>query len=139
VTVSRSGEPFRSLEAIVNVIENGECPCVLEDRPEMSVPYGEIVGYRNRGDGDRWDIVVPGTSLEGAELGRVYAVRRILGVVLVKGGNHKLVVELDGFPPLSRDAVLRDVYRFIDAYVGGKPQLNKDRVRFLEYEGRPSR
>ena len=137
VTVSRSGEPFRSLEAIVNVCEAGSCTCILEDRQNLpGTPYGEVIGYRNRGDGDRWDVLVPGTSCaEDLVIGNAYSIRRVLGVVLVKGGNHKLAVELDGYPS-SRDLMLRDVDRFIDSYTADKRDLARSRVRFLEYDSR---
>eukprot|EP00633_Aureoumbra_lagunensis_P003690 CAMPEP_0197301986 /NCGR_PEP_ID=MMETSP0890-20130614/50762_1 /TAXON_ID=44058 ORGANISM="Aureoumbra lagunensis, Strain CCMP1510" /NCGR_SAMPLE_ID=MMETSP0890 /ASSEMBLY_ACC=CAM_ASM_000533 /LENGTH=245 /DNA_ID=CAMNT_0042781461 /DNA_START=1335 /DNA_END=2072 /DNA_ORIENTATION=+ len=141
---------------MVNIIEAGGCSCLLQDRSDLSIPsdnqsnsirkiipYGEIIGFRNRGDGDRWDIIAPGipldhtspTGLKDIGINNRLTVSGVLGVVLIKGGNHKIVVQLDDFRPASRAAVIADVYRFIDAYVAAKPGLTKARVRFLEYSG----
>lgn len=146
-----SGEPFRSLEAMVNVIEGGACECVLESRRKKDVvgvswgsgvPYGEVVGFRNRGDGDRWDIFIPGvpasleseTGLKGVDFNQKLKIEKVLGLVLVKGGNHKIAVQVEGFPP-TKNQIFHDVQRFIDAYVDSKPNLSKARVRYLEYGG----
>jgi len=136
VRAPASGEPFRSLEAVVNIIEGGACDCVLQDRPFDTVPYGEILGFRNRGDGDRWDLFVPGLPAgDRLPLDATLRIAKLIGIVLVKGGNHKLAVELVGHPP-NAALVLPDVRRFIDAYVASKPNLAKSRVRYLEYSGK---
>ena len=54
------------------------------------------------------------------------------GVVLIKGGNHKLAVEVDAFA-VDEARVLADVRRFVDAYVATHP-TSANRVRFLEYD-----
>ena len=105
-------------------MENGNCKCVLEKRgatpmapsakkkgpPDRggawgsAVPYGEVVGFRNRADGDRWDVVLPGlaadaasaTGLRGVEPDDRLVITRVIGVVLIKGGNHKIAVEVAG-------------------------------------------
>lgn len=152
MTLAPSGEPFRSLEAMVNIIEGGTCDCVLENRRMKNVaalswgsgvPYGEIIGYRNRGDGDRWDIFLPGlttldpdspTGLPAVGLDDRLRILRVIGVVLVKGGNHKIAVEVADFPP-TKSNINSDVRRFIDAYVASKWNLSRARVRYLEYSG----
>ena len=58
--------------------------------------------------------------------------KRVLGVVLIKGGNHKLAVEVAG-APVDDAAVLADVRKFVDAYVANHP-TSANRVRFLEYD-----
>ena len=139
-----AGEPFRSLEAMVNIAENGRCRCVVEARGEggawgSGVPYGEVLGFRNRADGDRWDVFLPGlaradaaAALDAGAEPRPLAVARVLGVVLIKGGNHKLAVEVDAFA-VDEARVLADVRRFVDAYVATHP-TSANRVRFLEYD-----
>lgn len=59
--------------------------------------YGEIVGFRNRADGDRWDCIAVGVPPGGVQMGVAYLIKRTIGVVLIKGGNHKLVVELSDY------------------------------------------
>jgi hypothetical protein len=60
--------------------------------------YGEIVGFRNRADGDRWDVLVPGLAAQLPVDSR-HRLSTVLGVILIKGGNHKLVVALGGARP----------------------------------------
>lgn len=155
-----AGEPFRSLEAMLNIAENGNCKCVLEKRgatpmtpsakkkgpPDRggawgsAVPYGEVVGFRNRADGDRWDVLLPGVvvdpkspaGLRGVGPNEPLRIARVIGVVLIKGGNHKIAVEVAGHEP-DPDAVLSDVRDFIAAYVRSHP-TSPNRVRFLEYD-----
>lgn len=107
-------EPFRSLEAIVNIVERSRASIVIEGRRWEGVRnYGEIIGFRNRADGDRWDVFVPGVR-EQLPVGEQLPLRRIYGVVLVKGGNHKLVVGLDPpYAPESRALVNADVQEFV--------------------------
>ena len=53
-------------------------------------------------------------------------------MVLIKGGNHKLAVEVRGREP-DEALVSSDVRRFMDAYVASHP-TSANRVRFLEYD-----
>ena len=93
--------------------------------------YGEIVGFRNRADGDRWDVLVPGLPAQ-LPPGSRHRLSNVLGVILIKGGNHKLAVEVDAFA-VDEARVLADVRRFVDAYVATHP-TSANRVRFLEYD-----
>jgi hypothetical protein len=105
-----------------------------------AVPYGEVVGFRNRADGDRWDVLLPGVvvdpkspaGLPGVGPNEPLRIARVIGVVLIKGGNHKLAVEVDAFA-VDEARVLADVRRFVDAYVATHP-TSANRVRFLEYD-----
>jgi len=133
-----SAEPFRSLEAMLAIAGSGECKCVLERARTLrlgGLPYGEVVGFRNRADGDRWDIFVPGlpASNNGAGALLPQRIKRVHGVVLIKGGNHKLAVELEHHPPAGNEAVLADVRKYMDLYAAQHP-TSKDRIRYLEYD-----
>eukprot|EP00636_Phaeomonas_parva_P016279 CAMPEP_0118850096 /NCGR_PEP_ID=MMETSP1163-20130328/106_1 /TAXON_ID=124430 /ORGANISM="Phaeomonas parva, Strain CCMP2877" /LENGTH=162 /DNA_ID=CAMNT_0006782297 /DNA_START=27 /DNA_END=515 /DNA_ORIENTATION=+ len=135
-----SGEPFRSLEAILNIAEGGLCQVVVEDRggewEEAGMRnYGEIVGFRNRADGDRWDVFMPGVGADVAiPPGHRARISRVLGVVMVKGGNHKLAVELQGYRLQGRRFVRDDVKRFMDGYVELHPGAYRKRVKYLTLE-----
>jgi hypothetical protein len=55
-----TGEPFRSLEAMIHIIEQGGAYALVEAREgarwrllSSICDYGELVGFRNRADGDR--------------------------------------------------------------------------------------
>ena len=133
-----SGEPFRSLEAMLNIGSRGGAYVTMQRRPwddngEVIINYGEVIGFRNRADGDRWDIYAPGLPSE-LPLGEAHKLCRVLGVVLIKGGNHKLVVELDNVKPTSRDAVAADVRAFQRIYAKVHPGVSVNRIRYLSME-----
>lgn len=50
-----SGEPFRSLEAMLNIADKGAAYVVIQRREKWDgvKNYGEVIGFRNRADGDR--------------------------------------------------------------------------------------
>ena len=128
-----SGEPFRSLEAMLNIADRGGAYISIQRRPWPGVKnYGEVIGFRNRADGDRWDVFVPGLSEELPE-GEPLPLRKVLGVVLVKGGNHKLAVELH--PPYALDEAAKeqvalDIKAFTTAYVQTHT-VSAARVKYL--------
>jgi hypothetical protein len=75
--VGSDGEPYRSLEAMLNIADRGGAYIAIQRRPWEGIKnYGEVLGFRNRADGDRWDIFVPGLDheLEEGEPLRVRAV-----------------------------------------------------------------
>ena len=56
-----SEEPFRSLEAMLNVCARGGAYVTIQRRAWRGIKnYGEVIGFRNRADGDRWDVFAPG-------------------------------------------------------------------------------
>ena len=131
------GEPFRSLEAMLNIGAKGGAYVTMEPRPWAGVKnYGEVIGFRNRADGDRWDVFVPGLPDE-LPFGEPLKLRGVLGVVLIKGGNHKLAVsvERDGEPisPISRERVASDVREFMRVYQREHPGTSAARINYLDY------
>jgi hypothetical protein len=138
--IQQDTEPFRSLEGIINILLNGSCNCVFENRGgkkgafNAGVPYGEIVGYRNRSDKDRWDIFVPGFEVTRFQTGGVqYRIKRVLGVVLIKGGNHKIAVVIRGMEP-NAAKVEQDVSHFMDSYSRYHRTTPRDRMRYLQLD-----
>jgi hypothetical protein len=95
---------------------------VMERRSnKYGVPnYGEIRGFKNPSDGDCWDIFVPGYDTP-LPCYQSFGVERLLGVVMVPNGNHKLAVRLcapqlpDGIV-FQEDLVERQVQRFVRRY-----------------------
>lgn len=92
--------------------------------------YGEVIGFRNRADGDRWDVFVPGLEKALPE-GEPYKLRNVMGVVLIKGGNHKLVVEIEDFEPISKERVAADIKQFVTTYARVHRGVQASRVRYL--------
>ena len=127
-----SGEPFRSLEAMLNIGSRGGAYVTIQRRSnwEGIINYGEVIGFRNRADGDRWDVYVPGLEKE-LPIGEPSKLKRVLGVVLIKGGNHKLCVELTDMPPVSRERVNEDIREFQRIYAKVHPGVQASRIRYL--------
>ena len=93
--------------------------------------YGEIVGFRNRADGDRWDVLVPGLPAQ-LPPGSRHRLSNVLGVILIKGGNHKLVVALEGNRP-DAAAVKEEISTFIDTYAKSHPNVRRGIKILAEY------
>lgn len=131
----RESEPYRSLEAIVNIAERGRAVATFERRQwEGLRNYGEVIGFRNRADGDRWDVFVPGLEYE-LPLDTPFPLQRVLGVVLIKGGNHKLAIAMPPpHAPPSRDAVEAGVQDFLRIYAREHPGQQSSRMRYLELD-----
>ena len=130
-----TAEPFRSLEAMVNIAERGQEYVVMEKRQWVGIRnYGEVIGFRNRADGDRWDVFAPGLSGD-LPIGESLRMRGIIGIVLIKGGNHKLAIALEApYEPVSREKINADVRAFIRVYKRAHPGISGSRIRYLELE-----
>ena len=102
-------------EVVIQMREDAEAGGVLKN-------YGEIVGFRNRADGDRWDVLAPGLS-EQLPPGSKHRLSTVLGVILIKGGNHKLVVALGGAKP-DPVSIAADIDAFMDAYAASHPNVS---------------
>ncbi|KAL1500486.1 hypothetical protein AB1Y20_013143 [Prymnesium parvum] len=127
-----SGEPFRSLEAMLNIADRGRAYVSMQHRDDVK-NYGEVLGFRNRADGDRWDVFAPGLSSQ-LPLGEPLLLRRVMGVLLVKGGNHKLAVELEPpHAPESRELIQSDIVAFTRAYLSTHT-VSRARVKYLELD-----
>lgn len=76
--------------------------------------YGEIPCLINDADGDPWDIFTPGMTRR-LNTSKMYRVKRVIGVVVLENGNHKIAVELfvPGFDPTRVDA---DVEEYMKKY-----------------------
>ena len=80
-----------------NIVNSSKYKCILENRPLKykfgTYNYGEIIGLRNKADGDRWDIFAPGYGKE-LPFFNEYKIKSILGIYLLSNGNHKIAVTL---------------------------------------------
>lgn len=136
-TNASGGEPFRSFEAMLNIIDRGAAFMVIQDKKSYDVNnYGEIVGFRNRFSKERWDVFLPGVY-ETLPKGEPLRIRRALGVVLIKGGNHKIAVQL-----YRRNAttdyrqINNDVQSFISSYVKTHDGQTLNRVKYMQLDDR---
>jgi inorganic pyrophosphatase len=55
--------------------------------------YGEIPNTLNPADGDPWDVIVPGYP--PLEIGKMYKIKKLDGIIVMPHGNHKLIVDID--------------------------------------------
>ena len=81
--------------------------------------YGEIPGKINDADGDPWDIFTPGMTRR-LNTSKMYRVKRVIGVVVLENGNHKIAVELfvPGFDPTRVDADVEEYMKKYSKFTG---------------------
>tara|TARA_B100000927_G_C16319286_1_gene410700 strand:+ start:275 stop:658 length:384 start_codon:yes stop_codon:yes gene_type:complete len=65
--------------------------------------YGEFVSYRNKADGDNWDVLVPGYPPLDKDV--QWKSNNLLGVYYLPNGNHKLIIDLLDGPKQQNDWV----------------------------------
>lgn len=118
-------EPFCSFKQILDVIRKKDIYCIIENRPEKYLfgtkNYGEIIGYRNRADGDRWDIIAAGYN-KYLDRYKQYKIKGILGIFVLENGNHKIIVKLD-IPGYD------EVYKNIELNKYAKKYINYTKVK----------
>lgn len=106
-------EPFYSLKQMLDIIKKKDTYCIIENRPKKYLfgtkNYGEVIGFRNKADGDRWDIIAAGYN-KYLDRYKPYKIKDILGVFLLENGNHKLIVKLDipGYDKIYSNIELQD-------------------------------
>lgn len=136
VSMSACRRFYRSEHVLRNLITNTNIPIRLEYRPSRYMfgllNYGEIPGYYNRADKDPWDVFAPGYKrrLEC----KAYQVTRVLGVLWMSNGNHKIAVRVDA-PGFDEAASRKEIDLYERTYVC-KMQRRRD-MRGLKGEYRP--
>ena len=79
-------------------------PCIFESRAakyKFGIKnYGEIPSYINKADGDPWDIFAPGYNHK-FPVNKPFFIDKIIGILVLENGNHKLAVRLKDVPILS--------------------------------------
>ena len=79
-------------------------PCIFENRAakyKFGIKnYGEIPSYINKADGDPWDIYAPGYNSK-FPVNTPFLIDKIIGILVLENGNHKLAVRIKGYPILS--------------------------------------
>jgi len=137
VLKGQSSEPYRSLQSVISIVKRGKSSFILQDQSKYpeSNNYGELKGFRNKVDKERWDILVPAID---AKLPRDTPIRMrsLIGVIMVPGGNHKLVVEPDTFGSFKVGDQARidaDVQKFTRTYAE-KNNIDADQIKYLNVD-----
>lgn len=128
-----SSEPFRSLEAMMNILDRGDVYVTMEGYPRNRTikNYGRVIGYRNRADRQRWDCFVPGVK-KPLPKNKFLKVRDVLGVVLIRGGNHKLVIDVNRRNATKdEDLIKGDIKNFLNVYQEAHPDIPAKRIKYL--------
>ena len=123
-----------SLEHVIRFAEcNRQHPVVFERRPARFkfgvLNYGEFVGWRNEADGDCWDAFAPGFT-RNLKLSVPFRVKRVVGIVFIDNGNHKIAVELF-VPGCDETRVHFEACEYARKYSA----LTKRSTRYLPIEG----
>lgn len=112
-------EEFCSYSDVLKNITNSPVhKATLQHRPQKFMfgtrNYGEIIGLRNRADGDRWDIFVPGYD-HPLPVSRSYQIKEVMGVLELENKNHKIAVRLY-LPGFDQKRADREIQRFSSRY-----------------------
>ena len=81
---------------LMKKLKNGIHVCKFDKRPKKFLfgtnNYGEIIGYINPADGDRWDIIAPGYEI--LKRNSPFIIKKIEGIILMPNLNHKIIVNI---------------------------------------------
>lgn len=115
-------EQFVNLQTCLKLcIKSNVYKCTLQDRCSKykfgTNNYGEIIGLKNRADGDRWDIFAPG-YFGKLKTNSPFLIKSVIGVYKLENGNHKIAVRLykSGF---CETYCNREIQRFCSTYTNG--------------------
>lgn len=90
----------------------------LEKRPKKFMfglnHYGEIPSTLNHADGDPWDVLVPG--YKNLPIGEKLKMKRILGVLLLGNGNHKLIVDVHSSEMRNQEQANKELLSYKKRY-----------------------
>ena len=116
---------YYTLNQIIKLINNGKMHCVFENRKKQfkfSINnYGDIPGKYNKADGDPWDVFAPGYTKELPH-GKFYQINKIIGILFLKNGNHKIAVSL--YAPGFKDSL---VEKHVNSY--GEKYCNYTKIQ----------
>lgn len=87
---------WKTMQRLLSKLDTQPMYLVLEKRPSRFMfgcrNYGDIPKFINPADGDPWDVIVP--CVKKLPMNKKLRIRNLLGVVLMKNGNHKLAVSV---------------------------------------------
>ena len=75
----------------------------------------EVLGYRNTADNDLWDGLVLGYT-GTLPYGQQFFTNQAIGVLLVEGGNHKILFKIPRMSGFSARRFAVERQRFLDRY-----------------------
>jgi hypothetical protein len=97
------GIPKVSGETMLKNLKNRQIYCHMDKRPLKYMfgarNYGEVFGFVNPADGDRWDVLVPGYPRLSFK--KRFEIKKVEGIIIFKNGNHKIIVDVK--TPLKRN------------------------------------
>lgn len=113
-------EKIYEFEEVIDKLKSClEIKVKLENRPKKYMfgtnNYGELVGFINKSDGDRWDVIVPG--YKSLSINKLYKFKNLEGVILLPNGNHKLIIDI--YTIYKRNSIkkqLKEIENYRDKY-----------------------
>ena len=112
-----------SFENLIKIIENDKVILRLEDRKRINAnDYGfpkshaEILDYINPADKDLWDVIILGYPEIKDEFQTMYPRNKLMGVILLENGNHKLIFKISHKKGFSNKKYFNDLVKFMKEY-----------------------
>lgn len=104
---------------------------VIEDRTKLKNAktyqmnnHAEFINYFNPYDKCLWDAIIPGYRDKFVG-GSQHRVKKIIGVYLLKNGNHKVAIQIDSNKNYDIKKALKDTKRYITNYKKQIPVYGK--------------
>ena len=119
-----------TIDKLLPIIDNGVS---IRAEKRRFFDYGfphchfEIPAYINPADGDPWDVMVFGYN-EKFQCGHSFETNNIVGVIFIRGGNHKLIFKLPQSKTFSRTKFDNDVRRYMLNY-----RVNGLEMKYIEF------
>ena len=132
---------YIELEDLLKIIQKKEMKLETEKK-YRKINYGypnnhvEILNFINKVDNDLWDGLVLGYKNFNYPRGTVFKSNKLLGIIWVENGNHKLIFKIPYMRNFSESRLKLDINKFIKEYT----KINKlktvylDLTKFKNYE-----
>jgi inorganic pyrophosphatase len=75
----------------------------------------EIFDYINPADGDPWDVLVLGYDAQ-FQKNKIFLTSKLIGIILVQGGNHKLVFKIPTIKSFNKRKFEDDIKVYMANY-----------------------
>ena len=76
----------------------------------------EVIGFKNKVDKDYWDGLVLGYQDKSYDYNTKFNTNKVLGVILVEDGNHKIVFKIPYKRGFSNTILKKEVNNFVKKY-----------------------
>lgn len=114
---------YIEFKKLIHIIESKGLKLKIENRnfpgwfsygfPKQHV---EVIGFKNKVDNDYWDGLVLGYQDKSYDYNTKININKVLGVILVEDGNHKIFFKIPYKRGFSNTILQKEVNNFVKKY-----------------------